>query len=138
MEFNKDIIALSNEETIELNILTSNILHELGIPAHIKGYHYIRFAIILTVKQPFLIHSVTKSLYPIVAYKFDSTVSNVERAMRHAIEVAWDRGDVDVLNSFFGFTVDSKKGRPTNREFIAQIADDIMISRYKSMKTSKS
>ena len=111
----------------DLEIMITNIIHEIGVPAHIKGYHYLREGIVLAVRNISLINSVTKELYPAIAKKFGSTPSRVERAIRHSIEVAWDRGDVDVLNSYFGYTIQNSRGKPTNSEFIAMIADRIRM-----------
>ena len=105
----------------------TDILHQIGVPAHIKGYHYLREAIIQSVNDKEMLESVTKLLYPAVAKKFATTPSRVERAIRHAIEIAWDRGDIDTLNSFFGYTINTGKGKPTNSEFIALIADKISL-----------
>jgi len=105
----------------------TRIIHQVGVPAHIKGYQYLRHAIITVVKDNKVINEVTKTLYPSVAKEFDTTSSRVERAIRHAIEVAWDRGDVDMLNSFFGYTIQNTKGKPTNSEFIAMIADKLRL-----------
>ena len=105
----------------------TKIIHQIGVPAHIKGYRYLRSAIMMAVRDTRVISEVTKTLYPSVAKEFDTTSSRVERAIRHAIEVAWDRGDVDVLNSFFGYTVQNSKGKPTNSEFIAMIADHLRL-----------
>jgi two-component system response regulator (stage 0 sporulation protein A) len=124
-------IATSKENPI-LEQMVTNIFHELGMPAHIKGYHYLREAIIMAVNDIEIMNSVTKCLYPSVAKKHGTTSSRVERAIRHAIEVAWDRGDVDVLNSYFGYTIHSSKGKPTNSEFIALIADKLRVN----MKTA--
>lgn len=110
---------------IELKV--TEILHEIGVPAHIKGYHYLRDSIIMSVNQPDIINAVTKQLYPSVAKKYDTTSSRVERAIRHAIEVAWDRGDIDVLNSYFGYTIHNDRGKPTNSEFIAMISDKLRL-----------
>ena len=110
---------------IEMRVTTT--IHEIGVPAHIKGYQYLREAIIMTVNNMETINSITKVLYPGVAKKFKTTSSRVERAIRHAIEVAWDRGDVEVLNAFFGYTVSNIKGKPTNSEFISMIADRIRL-----------
>ena len=110
---------------IELRV--TEILHEIGVPAHIKGYHYLRDSIIMSVEKPDIINAVTKQLYPSVAKKYDTTSSRVERAIRHAIEVAWDRGDIDVLNSYFGYTIHNDRGKPTNSEFIAMIADRLRL-----------
>ena len=111
----------------ELIATVTDIIHEIGVPAHIKGYQYLREAIILTIKDMDKINAVTKILYPEVARAFDTTPSRVERAIRHAIEVAWDRGDVEVLQKFFGYTVSGIKGKPTNSEFIAMIADHLSL-----------
>lgn len=114
-----------------LEIIVTDMIHQIGVPAHIKGYHYLREAIILSVGDKEMLESVTKLLYPAVAKKFSTTPSRVERAIRHAIEIAWDRGDLDILNSFFGYTVNTGKGKPTNSEFIALITDKICL-KYKS------
>ena len=111
----------------ELEIMVTDIIHQIGVPAHIKGYHYLREAIIMSIKNSELINSVTKTLYPGVAKKHSTTSSRVERAIRHAIEVAWDRGDIDVLNSYFGYTIQNERGKPTNSEFIAMISDKLRL-----------
>ena len=103
------------------------LLHDIGVPAHIKGYQYLREAIMLAVKDPEIINSVTKILYPEVAKTYHTTSSRVERAIRHAIEVAWDRGDVDEIQKIFGYTVSNIKGKPTNSEFIAMLADNLSL-----------
>ena len=108
----------------------TKIIHQIGVPAHIKGYQYLRTAILLTIEDSDMINSVTKVLYPSVAKKYQTTTSRVERAIRHAIEVAWDRGDVDTLNSYFGYTIQNNRGKPTNSEFIAMIADNLRL-KYK-------
>ncbi|MBQ6552367.1 MAG: sporulation transcription factor Spo0A [Clostridia bacterium] len=105
----------------------TELLHTLAVPAHIKGYQYLREAIMLTLRDMDLINSVTKELYPMVAKRFGTTPSRAERAIRHAIEVAWDRGDVEVLNGFFGYTIRSDRGKPTNSEFIALVADRLRL-----------
>lgn len=110
-----------------LELIVSNVMKELGIPAHIKGYSYGREAILMAVKEPEIISYVTKKLYPTVAKKFDTTPSRVERAIRNAIEVTWERGNIEAQKRCFGYTVDSKKGKPTNSEFIARIADSIRL-----------
>ncbi len=110
-----------------LETMVTEIIHEIGIPAHIKGYQYIREAIILTIKDMDLINAVTKALYPMVAKRYNTTPSRVERAIRHAIEVAWDRGDIEVLQKYFGYTVSNIKGKPTNSEFVALIADRLQL-----------
>lgn len=106
----------------------TNMIHEIGVPAHIKGYQYIREAIMMSVKDPGMISSITKILYPTIAKRFQTTPSRVERAIRHAIEVAWSRGRMETLDALFGYTVDTGKGKPTNSEFIALIADRIRLS----------
>lgn len=111
----------------DLEMTVTSILHQIGVPAHIKGYHYLRSSIIMSVKQPEIINAVTKELYPSVADLYHTTPSRVERAIRHAIEVAWDRGDVDVLNSYFGYTIHNGRGKPTNSEFIAMISDKLRL-----------
>ncbi len=124
--------SIGSEEypTSDLEAQVTKIIHQIGVPAHIKGYQYLRTAIILTVNDSDIINSVTKILYPTVAKKYQTTTSRVERAIRHAIEVAWDRGDVDVLNSYFGYTIQINRGKPTNSEFIAMIADNLRL-KYK-------
>ena len=115
-----------------IDTLVTEIIHEIGIPAHIKGYQYIREAIVEVVEDMDLIYAVTKALYPQVARKYNTTPSRVERAIRHAIEVAWDRGDIEVLQKYFGYTVSNIKGKPTNSEFIAMIADNLTLKRKQS------
>ena len=112
----------------DLEILVTQVIHQIGVPAHIKGYQYLREAIIMTVEDMDVINAVTKVLYPEVAQKFNTTASRVERAIRHAIEVAWDRGDLETLQKYFGYTVSNAKGKPTNSEFIAMIADRISLN----------
>jgi len=121
--------AMTSKQTRSLESVVTEVIHEIGVPAHIKGYQYLREAIILTVNDMEIINAVTKVLYPEVAKKFNTTASRVERAIRHAIEVAWDRGDLEVLQKFFGYTVSNIKGKPTNSEFIAMIADRISLQR---------
>ena len=111
----------------DIETLVTNVIHEIGVPAHIKGYQYLREAIIIAVGDMEVINSITKVLYPQVAKTFSTTPSRVERAIRHAIEVAWDRGDLDTLQRFFGYTVSNTKGKPTNSEFIALIADRLQL-----------
>lgn len=111
---------------IEMNI--TDILHQLGMPAHIKGYQYIRFAITLCVVNPEILDSITKKLYPMVAERYQTTPSRVERAIRHAIELAWNRGNIETLNSYFGYTIENSRGKPTNSEFIAMISDKLIVS----------
>ena len=105
----------------------TSVIHEIGVPAHIKGYQYLREAIMIAVEDMDVINAVTKILYPEVAKRFSTTPSRVERAIRHAIEVAWDRGDLETLQKFFGYTVSNAKGKPTNSEFIAMIADRLVL-----------
>ena len=105
----------------------TDIIHQIGVPAHIKGYQYLRTAILMTVEKAELIDSITKELYPSVAKVYGTTSSRVERAIRHAIEVAWDRADLEVINSYFGYTVQSSRGKPTNSEFIALISDKLRL-----------
>lgn len=116
----------------DMEIIVTDMIHQLGVPAHIKGYHYLRTAILYSINDKTLLDSVTKLLYPTVARIYDTTSSRVERAIRHAIEIAWNRGNVDTLNAFFGYTVDTGKGKPTNSEFIALITDKLRL-RYKSV-----
>ena len=118
--------ASRNDKT-NIESLVTGIIHEIGVPAHIKGYQYLREAIIIAVNDMDVINAITKVLYPQVAKTFQTTPSRVERAIRHAIEVAWDRGDLDTLQRFFGYTVSNTKGKPTNSEFIALIADKLQL-----------
>ncbi|WP_308527110.1 sporulation transcription factor Spo0A [uncultured Oscillibacter sp.] len=112
---------------VELKNLVTSVIHEIGVPAHIKGYQYLREAIMIAVDDMDVINAVTKVLYPEVAKRFNTTPSRVERAIRHAIEVAWDRGDLETLQKYFGYTVSNAKGKPTNSEFIAMIADRLVL-----------
>ncbi|MBO5212909.1 MAG: sporulation transcription factor Spo0A [Clostridia bacterium] len=114
----------------DIETQVTKVIHQIGVPAHIKGYQYLRTAILMTISDNDIINSVTKILYPSVAKKYSTTTSRVERAIRHAIEVAWDRGDVDTLNSYFGYTIQNNRGKPTNSEFIAMIADNMRL-KYK-------
>lgn len=120
--------AISVDADMEAQV--TKIIHQIGVPAHIKGYQYLRTAILMTIEDSDIINSVTKVLYPTVAKKYQTTTSRVERAIRHAIEVAWDRGDIDTLNSYFGYTIQNSRGKPTNSEFIAMIADNLRL-KYK-------
>lgn len=117
--------ARKSEQSLEATV--TDIIHEIGVPAHIKGYQYLRTAIILSINDMEMINAVTKMLYPEVARKYNTTPSRVERAIRHAIEVAWDRGDLETLQRFFGYTISNIKGKPTNSEFIAMIADKLQL-----------
>ena len=112
----------------DLETQVTRIIHRIGVPAHIKGYQYLRTAILMATDDPDIINYVTKMLYPTVAKQYKTTSSRVERAIRHAIEVAWDRGDVDVLNEYFGYTIQTNRGTPTNSEFIAMISDRLRLS----------
>lgn len=128
--FSSSLPVESFENDLEMTV--TDILRQIGVPAHIKGYYYLRSAIIMTVKNPQMIDAVTKLLYPAIAKMHNTTPSRVERAIRHAIEISWDRGDMDVINSFFGYTVSVSKGKPTNSEFIAMISDKLRVT----MKTA--
>ena len=111
----------------------TNMIHEIGVPAHIKGYQYLREAIMMSVEDPAMISSITKILYPTIAKRFQTTPSRVERAIRHAIEVAWSRGRMETLDALFGYTINTGKGKPTNSEFIALIADKIRLQYRENM-----
>ena len=117
--------AATSRGPIDLETEITSIIHEIGVPAHIKGYMYLREAITMVVNDMELLSAVTKELYPSIAKKYNTTASRVERAIRHAIEVAWGRGQVDAINKLFGYTVHNEKGKPTNSEFIAIIAEKI-------------
>ena len=119
--------ASRRNDKASIESMVTGIIHEIGVPAHIKGYQYLREAIIIAVNDMDVINAITKVLYPQVAKTFQTTPSRVERAIRHAIEVAWDRGDLDTLQRFFGYTVSNTKGKPTNSEFIALIADKLQL-----------
>lgn len=123
----KDSINSPSNEKPDLETEITSIIHEIGVPAHIKGYMYLREAITLVVNDMELLSAVTKELYPTVAEKYNTTASRVERAIRHAIEVAWARGQVDVINKLFGYTIHNEKGKPTNSEFIAMVADKLRL-----------
>lgn len=125
----KSSIKMMPEDMMDTFIegVVTNIIHDIGVPAHIKGYQYLREAIMLSVKDMDMLNCITKVLYPAIAKKYQTTSSRVERAIRHAIEVAWARGRIDVINELFGYTINSVKGKPTNSEFIALIADKIRL-----------
>ena len=129
----RDYINIPKESTSSVNSAKSmeakitNIIHEIGVPAHIKGYLYLREAISMVVDDIELLGAVTKELYPSIAIKYNTTPSRVERAIRHAIEVAWSRGKVDTINNIFGYTIHTEKGKPTNSEFIAMVADKLKL-----------
>jgi two-component system response regulator (stage 0 sporulation protein A) len=114
-------------KTYDLEKDVTSMIHEIGVPAHIKGYQYLREAIMMVVNDQEMLSSITKILYPSIAKKFQTTPSRVERAIRHAIEVAWSRGNMETLDAFFGYTISIGKGKPTNSEFIALIADKIRL-----------
>jgi two-component system response regulator (stage 0 sporulation protein A) len=133
-EVKKTISFMDNEETgfskdspADLKQEITNIIHEIGVPAHIKGYMYLREAITMVVNNMELLSAVTKELYPSIAKKYNTTASRVERAIRHAIEVAWSRGQVETINKIFGYTIHNDKGKPTNSEFIAMVADKLRL-----------
>ncbi|MFD3157379.1 sporulation transcription factor Spo0A [Haloimpatiens sp. FM7330] len=130
----KNALQFGNEETMvqesrheDLETQITNIIHEIGVPAHIKGYMYLREAIIMVINDIELLSAVTKELYPSIAKKYNTTSSRVERAIRHAIEVAWSRGQVETINKLFGYTIHNDKGKPTNSEFIAMVADKLRL-----------
>lgn len=121
-------------QSFNLEMRTTEIIHEIGVPAHIKGYRFLRSAVVHAVHDHNLIDAITKELYPMVAKEFATTPSRVERAIRHAIEIAWDRGDLDVLQKWFGFTVSNIKGKPTNGEFIALVSDKLRLEMREEAK----
>lgn len=124
-EVSRSSANASKQPSLKMRITQS--IHEIGVPAHIKGYEYLRYAIQLVVEDKRLINNITKGLYPMVAKQFDTTASRVERAIRHAVEVAWDRGDMETLEHWFGYTISHLKGKPTNSEFIALVADKLTL-----------
>lgn len=124
--------AQQNRSSYDLETKVTNILHEIGVPAHIRGYHYMREAIIMSVNDMDVLNYITKELYPSIAKKCNTTPSRVERAIRHAIEVAWNRGKIDAIDSLFGYTINNHKGKPTNSEFIALIADRLRLEQKAS------
>ncbi len=114
-------------KTTSLEVEVTRIIHQMGVPAHVKGYQYLRDAILMVTKEINLMGAVTKELYPMIAEKYNTTASRVERAIRHAIELAWDRGNVELMNRYFGYTINIERGKPTNSEFIAMIADKLRM-----------
>ena len=122
----QNMVEPENDSTV-LEAVVTDIIHEIGVPAHIKGYQYLRSAILMAVQDMDILNSITKQLYPSIAEKYGTTSSRVERAIRHAIEVAWGRGSMDTINDLFGYTINAGKGKPTNSEFIALIADKIRL-----------
>ena len=132
-EKNKETVQSRNiEKSHDLEKDVTDMIHDIGVPAHIKGYQYLREAIIMSVQDPQMISSITKILYPDIAKKFQTTPSRVERAIRHAIEVAWARGKMETLDRLFGYTINTGKGKPTNSEFIALVSDKIRL-RYREL-----
>lgn len=119
--------SLKFNESIALEVRVTDVIHQVGVPAHIKGYQYLREAIMMAVDDMESVGAITKIMYPSIAKKFKTTSSRVERAIRHAIEVAWDRGDLDTLQGYFGYTISGVKGKPTNSEFISMIADRLRL-----------
>lgn len=114
-------------DDLELEFRVTEVIHQVGVPAHIKGYQYLREAIMMAIRDMDSVGAITKIMYPGIAKKFHTTASRVERAIRHAIEVAWDRGDIETLQSYFGYTISGVKGKPTNSEFISMIADQLRL-----------
>ena len=129
------LVAQEGPRKVSMESRVTAIIHEVGVPAHIKGYQYLREAICIAVDDMDVINAVTKVLYPAVAKKFGTTSSRVERAIRHAIEVAWDRGDLETLQKYFGYTVSNAKGKPTNSEFIAMISDRLVLEQNRESKS---
>lgn len=129
-----EAFKLTQPKSSDLEIRVSEIIHEIGVPAHIKGYHYLRSAILRATQDMSMIDAITKELYPGIAREFNTTASRVERAIRHAIEIAWDRGDIETLQHWFGWTVSITKGKPTNSEFIALVSDKLRLEMKKEGK----
>jgi two-component system response regulator (stage 0 sporulation protein A) len=123
----EDMIVSKTKNQKDLNVLVTQMIHEIGVPAHIKGYLYLRTAILMAVENMDVLNAVTKQLYPDIASEYDTTDTRVERAIRHAIEVAWERGNIDMIHELFGYTIQADKGKPTNSEFIALVADKIRL-----------
>ncbi len=122
-----EVVSVDDDKSYDLESLVTEFIHELGVPAHIKGYQYVRTAIMMVVENMELLNYITKQLYPVIAKKYSTTSSRVERAIRHSIEVAWSRGRPETMNRIFGYTIDTGKGKPTNSEFIAMVADRIRL-----------
>ncbi|WP_425807817.1 sporulation transcription factor Spo0A [Desulfitobacterium sp. Sab5] len=118
--------GIPNSRNLEVEV--TRMIHQMGVPAHVKGYQYLRDAIVSVVQEVSLLGAVTKELYPLIAEKYDTTPSRVERAIRHAIELAWDRGNIEFMNRFFGYTINVDRGKPTNSEFIAMVADKLRMA----------
>jgi two-component system response regulator (stage 0 sporulation protein A) len=123
----EDMVVSNGKDQKDLNVLVTQMIHEIGVPAHIKGYLYLRTAILMAVENMDVLNAVTKQLYPDIAKEYDTTDTRVERAIRHAIEVAWERGNIDMIHELFGYTIQADKGKPTNSEFIALVADKIRL-----------
>lgn len=130
----EDLVIKQTNQEKDLNLYVTKMLHEIGVPAHIKGYLYLRTAILMAVENMDILNAVTKQLYPDIAKEYDTTDTRVERAIRHAIEVAWERGNIDMIHDLFGYTIQADKGKPTNSEFIALMADRIRLSQPRSLK----
>lgn len=122
-----ELNKVEDVKPFNLKVRITQVLRDIGVPAHIKGYEYLRYALELTCTEREYLEDVTKRMYPDIAKHFNTTASRVERAIRHAVEVAWDRGDLDTLQSWFGWTVSNTKGKPTNSEFIARVSDSIRL-----------
>ncbi len=125
----EDIVVKQGTYEKDLNVLVTQMIHEIGVPAHIKGYLYLRTAILMAVSNMDVLNAVTKQLYPDIAKEHGTTATRVERAIRHAIEVAWERGNIDMIHDLFGYTIQADKGKPTNSEFIALMADRIRLDK---------
>ena len=121
-----NVVKNSNPKSIEIEV--TKMIQQMGVPAHVKGYQYLRDAIVFVINDVSLLGAVTKELYPMIAKKYTTTPSRVERAIRHAIELAWDRGNIEFMNKFFGYTINVDRGKPTNSEFIAMVADKLRIA----------
>ncbi|MEG2310424.1 MAG: sporulation transcription factor Spo0A [Clostridia bacterium] len=134
MSYTQTTLNSSVKTNVPMEVRVTNIIHDVGVPAHIKGYQYIREGIMLAVKNEDIINSITKTLYPTLATTFATTPSRVERAIRHAIEVAWNRGQIEMHDKIFGYTVNSNKGKPTNSEFIAMISDKLRLEEKSALK----
>ena len=132
--YNEDIVVRRNGFRKDLNMQVTKMIHEIGVPAHIKGYLYLRTAILMAVENMDVLNAVTKQLYPDIAKEHGTTDTRVERAIRHAIEVAWERGNIDMIHDLFGYTIQADKGKPTNSEFIALMADRIRLDQMKNGK----
>lgn len=132
----QNMVEPENDSTV-LEAVVTDIIHEIGVPAHIKGYQYLRSAILMAVQDMDILNSITKQLYPSIAEEYGTTSSRVERAIRHAIEVAWGRGSMDTINDLFGYTINAGKGKPTNSEFIALIADKIRLDNRQLIRKSE-